>query len=151
MTPPIEVQQLPAEERERILSELLEQQRAENNPLLASPPPVIDPTPNPAALSLLEGEQEHTLTVDGIQVTLNRAMLADWDTAETLASIQDEGTAEEAKFVASVKLVRKVFGEDWPRIKTELAAKHDGMLPVPVVMDFFATCLQNLGDEGKNS
>lgn len=146
---PIEVQQLPVEERERILQELLENQQGDANPLKTSPP-VIDPTPNLAASRLLEGEREHAFTVDGIQVTLNRDVLDDWETAETLASIQDEGTAEEAKFVASVKLVRQVFGEDWPRIKSELAAKHDGRLPVSVVMDFFATCLQNLGDEGKN-
>lgn len=132
----------------------LEEQKAilEQLQLPVTPPAteVEPPSINMAAQRVLEGNPDVSFEVDGIQVTLNRAVLDDWETAETIASIQDDATPEEAKFVASVKLVRQVFGEDWPRIKAELAAKHAGRLPASVVMDFFETCLQNLGDDGKN-
>lgn len=108
---------------------------------------VEPPSINMAAARVLEGNPDVSFEVDGIQVSLSRDALDDWELAEQLAELDNPNANQLA---ASVKVTQLVFGDDWPRIKEELAARCGGKLSISAVGDFLGTCFQMLGDEAKN-
>lgn len=128
------------EEQKAILEQL---QLPTQLPATEVEPPVI----NMAATRVLEGDPDVSFEVDGIQVNLRRDVLDNWELAEQLAVLDDPNANQLA---ASVRVMQLVFGDDWPRIKEELAARHGGRLSISTVDDFLGTCLQMLGDDAKN-
>lgn len=128
------------EEQKTILEQL---QLPVTRPTTEVEPPEI----NMPAARVLEGDLDVSFEVDGIQVCLQRSVLDNWELAEQLAILEDPNANQ---FAASVKVTQLVFGDDWPRIKNELAARHGGKLSISAVGDFLGTCFQMLGDEAKN-
>lgn len=84
------------------------------------------------------------MIIDGIEVSVTREDLDDYDVMECLATMMDEDSSDRDRMVALPKLFKLVFGEDWQRIKAELREQHGGRLSNSVVMDFFTHLTEGL-------
>ena len=80
--------------------------------------------------------------VDGIKVEVAADEFDDFEITECIADLYDEDVDDGAKTTAAVKMYRIVFGDDFPRIKRELRAKHDGKLTNEVMSDFMAKVIK---------
>ena len=80
--------------------------------------------------------------VDGIKVEVTADAFDDFEITECIADLYDEESTDGAKTAAAVKMYRIVFGEDFPRIKRELRAKHGGKLTNEVMSEFMAEVIE---------
>lgn len=69
-----------------------------------------------------------TVEIDGIEVSPSNITTDDWEITEALADSIDPDATDAQKVQASVKFLRVMFGEDFPRIKRELREKNGGKL-----------------------
>lgn len=69
-----------------------------------------------------------TITVQGITLSIPEDRVSDWDVVEGVATLQDDATDQPAKLVASVRVMRRILGGDYERVKRELRSAHDGRL-----------------------
>ncbi len=76
--------------------------------------------------------------VDGVEVLISKARLEDIETIEAMSDIQ-AGDA-----LAIIPLFRKLFGDDYTRIKTELKG-DDETLSIEKMSEWFSAVLEELG------
>lgn len=69
-----------------------------------------------------------SVTVRGISLTIPKSRLEDWEVIEGVATMQDEDSSGSDKLVASVRTMRRLFGDDYSRVKTELREANGGTL-----------------------
>ena len=72
--------------------------------------------------------KDGSVTVQGIRVTIDKDQVTDWDVVEGIATLQDDSADESEKLVSSVRVMRRLLGGDYGRVKTELRAANDGKL-----------------------
>ena len=77
-----------------------------------------------------------TVTVQGIEVTVNPRVFDDWQTLELMSlSNPDDGSAPSG--TAGFKLFRRVLGSQCDKVQKALAEKdEDGFVPVEVLSSF---------------
>ena len=68
------------------------------------------------------------VTVRGINLTIPKSRIEDWEVIEGVATMQDEDSTGADKLVASVRTMRRLFGEDYRRVKSELRKANGGTL-----------------------
>ena len=88
------------------------------------------------------GEQKihdiNKVKVDGVEVSISKARLEDIETIEAMSDIQ-AGDA-----LAIIPLFRKLFGDDYTRIKTELKGDNE-TLSIEKMSEWFGAVLEELG------
>lgn len=68
------------------------------------------------------------VTVQGIKLVIPEERMSDWDVVEGVATVQDETSDQAQKLVASVRVMRRMFGDDFERVKSELRTANGGRL-----------------------
>lgn len=81
-----------------------------------------------------------TVVVDGIRVTLDPAVFDDMDILETIVDIEDGNGAR------IVTLMRRIFGDDYTRIKSELKGNKK-VLTVTAMAEWFEKMMEELGQK----
>ena len=81
-------------------------------------------------------KQNGKVTVEGITLSVPAERVKDWDVVEGIAVMQDEASTEPEKLVASVRVMRRLFADDYERVKKELRAARDGELTADVMGEF---------------
>lgn len=99
---------------------------------------------------MAKGSGVVTVTVRGIEVTINPAATDDIEFVELIAANADPSATAAERLSAMVGVFKVLFGDDYRRVKTELRAKNGGTLPVNVMSDF-ATTVMNEAAQLKNS
>ena len=89
-------------------------------------------------------KQDGTVTVEGVTLSVPADRIKDWDVVESIAVMQDESSTEPEKLVASVRVMRRLFADDYERVKKELRAAHDGTLTADVMGEFLTGVFKEL-------
>lgn len=88
------------------------------------------------------------VTVQGIAFSVPKkdleGRLGDWDVIEGIATTQDDSASEAEKMVASVRIMRRVFGADYEQIKAELRSANGGVLNAEIMAGFLAEVFKEL-------
>lgn len=87
-------------------------------------------------------KSEKPTVVDGIEVEVTAESFDDFEITECIADLYDEDSTDGERTAATVKMYRLVFGDDFPRIKRELRAKHGGKLSNEVMGAFMASAIE---------
>lgn len=80
--------------------------------------------------------------VDGIKVDVTAESFDDFEVTECLADLVDESADDAARLAATVRIYRLVFGDDLPRVKSELRERHDGRLTNETMGAFLTSCME---------
>lgn len=95
-----------------------------------------------------ESTKLQTKIIEGIKVTINPEVLLDWDVVMALVDVlEDPDGGDEISIAQAAKKIRaiesvteRIFGyEQFERIKEEIRAKHDGLLPIEPMMQFIGS------------
>jgi hypothetical protein len=81
-----------------------------------------------------------TVVVDGVHVTLDPAVFDDMDILETIVDIEDGNGAR------IVTLMRRIFGDDYTRIKSELKGNKK-VLTVTAMAEWVEKMMEELGQK----
>lgn len=84
------------------------------------------------------------VTVKGIDVTVDKELMNDIDAVELFGELQD------GNIFAFPKLAKRVFGDQYPKVKKALENK-DGVTTATDMVAFFAELMKKMNeDEAKN-
>lgn len=87
--------------------------------------------------------KDGAVTVNGVTVSVPAERATDWDVVEGVAAMQ--GNASEAeKVIASVQVLKRLLGDDYERVKTELRAANDGRLTAQDMGEFIQKVFENI-------
>ncbi len=89
-------------------------------------------------------KQDGTVTVQGITLKIPQDRVKDWDVTEGVAVMQDDTSSPQEKLVASVRVMKRLFGADYERVKRELRDAHDGHLDGDVMGEFLTDVFKEL-------
>ncbi len=90
-----------------------------------------------------ESKAPEPLVVDGIDVSVARGRVEDWDFVEAMADLVGSEGVE--SMPAIVRYMRALFGDEFGRIKAELRARNGGSLGVDEMNEFAMAVVEAAG------
>ncbi len=94
-------------------------------------------------------KEPKTIEVEGITLTIEPSFADDFEFVECIAIMSDPEATTAEQAVATVNMMRRVFGADYARVKRELREAHGGALTNEVMQEFFSATLARVN--AKNS
>lgn len=88
---------------------------------------------------------EKTYEVQGIEVCIDEDALSDWEVAENMVIVMDEGSSDEERTGAVVRVMRFVLGKRYASIKRELRERGEGRLTAEAMMEFLRELFESIG------
>lgn len=87
------------------------------------------------------------ITVSGVTVDLDPAVLDDWDLVEALSDMIDADETGDgvAGLRATTRYMRTLLGADYARVKSELRAANGGRLPAEAMREFCTGVVEAAG------
>lgn len=82
------------------------------------------------------------ILVDGIKVEVTADAFDDFEITECIADLYDDEATDGEKTASAVKMYRLVFGDEFPRVKRELRAKHGGKLTNETMNSFMGDVIE---------
>lgn len=88
-----------------------------------------------------EKSTEKTVTVSGVEVTVDTSLLDDWDITELIADIQFGPSSEQLK---TVFLIRKILGSQYEQVKNRLRKANGGVIKNEMFGEFVQELFKEL-------
>lgn len=89
-------------------------------------------------------QKNGAVTVNGVTVTVPAERATDWDVVEGVAVMQASESSEADKVIASVSVLRRLLGDDYERVKSELRAANEGRLTAQDMGEFIQKVFENI-------
>jgi len=84
----------------------------------------------------LTKQRNGEITVHGLELSINREQLDDWEVVECIAEVQDDATSEARKLAVTVKLLKLLLGDSYTLVKDTLRSENDGQLSSATMSEF---------------
>ena len=91
-----------------------------------------------------KNENIKKVTVDGITVEIDLRALKSFDFFDTMTIGLDEEESDEARMVATGRMMRLVFGDQFSAVKKALNEKHDGFAPLEAMQEFIGDVMEKV-------
>lgn len=88
--------------------------------------------------------KQGAVSVQGIELLIPQDRINDWDVVEGVATMQDDESTPPEKLVASVRVMKRLLGDDYDKVKTGLRAANGGALTADIMGAFLTEVFEEL-------
>lgn len=93
----------------------------------------------------MASKDPNVIEIDGISFYLEPNIFDNWEIVETMADSYDDELPDEQKVLATVRLMRLVYKDEYARIKRELKEKNGGKLTNEAMSSFLVATMGAVG------